>query len=90
MSESAQDPVSAARAVRDTEFPSAVRTKTGEALENMLQQFEATGFPRSGLRSMKISILKVLKKKRWTHHSFLHRGPKKAVEHDSDIHFDLT
>ena len=30
------------------------------------------------------------KKKRWIHHSFLHRGPKKAVEHDSDIHFDLT
>ena len=33
---------------------------------------------------------KGFEKKRWTHHSFLHRGPKKAVEHDSDIHFDLT
>ena len=30
------------------------------------------------------------KKKRWTPHRFLHRGPKKAVELDSDIHFDLT
>ena len=29
-------------------------------------------------------------KKKWTPHRFLHRGPKKAVEHDSDIHFDLT
>ena len=33
---------------------------------------------------------KGFEKKRWTHHSFLHRGPKKAVEHNSDIHFDLT
>ena len=29
-------------------------------------------------------------KKKWTPHRFLHRGPKKAVEHDSDIHFDLA
>ena len=33
---------------------------------------------------------KLKKKKIWTPHRFLHRGPKKAVEHDSDIHFDLT
>ena len=45
MTKSAQDQVTAAQAVRDTDFPSAVRTKTGEALENMLEQFEATGFP---------------------------------------------
>ena len=37
----------------------------------------------------KISILRVMKKK-WTHPRFLHRGPKKAVEQDSDVHFDLT
>ena len=30
------------------------------------------------------------KKKKWTHPRFLHRGPKKAVEQDSDVHFDLT
>ena len=30
------------------------------------------------------------KKKRLTPYRFLHRGPKKAVEYDSDIHFDLT
>ena len=30
------------------------------------------------------------KKKKWTHPRFLHRRPKKAVEQDSDIHFDLT
>ena len=29
-------------------------------------------------------------KKKWTHPRFLHRGPKKAVEQDSDVHFDLT
>ena len=45
---------------------------------------------RSGIRLEKISILRVLKKKTWTPPRFLHRGPKKAVEHDSDIHFDLT
>ena len=44
----------------------------------------------SGIRLEKISILRVLKKKIWTPPRFLHRGPKKAVEHDSDIHFDLT
>ena len=38
----------------------------------------------------KISILRVMKKKKWTHPRFLHRGPKKAVEQDSDVHFDLT
>ena len=47
-------------------------------------------FSRSGIRLEKISILRVLKKKKWTPPRFLHRGPKKAVEHDSDIHFDLT
>ena len=31
-----------------------------------------------------------LKKKRWTHHRFLHRGPKKAVEQEYDVHFDQT
>ena len=55
---------------------------------NWRQQFSI--HKRSGFWLEKISILRVLKKKRWTHHSFLHRGPKKAVEHDSDIHFDLT
>ena len=44
----------------------------------------------SGFQLEKISILRVLKKKTWTPPRFLHRGPKKAVEHDSDIHFDLT
>ena len=29
-------------------------------------------------------------KKKWTHPRFLHRGPKKAVEQDSDVLFDLT
>ena len=29
-------------------------------------------------------------KKKWTHPRFLHREPKKAVEQDSDVHFDLT
>ena len=33
---------------------------------------------------------KGFEKKTWTPPRFLHRGPKKAVEHDSDIHFDLT
>ena len=27
---------------------------------------------------------------KWTHPRFLQRGPKKAVEQDSDVHFDLT
>ena len=29
-------------------------------------------------------------KKKWTHPRFLHRGPKKAVEQDSDVHFGLS
>ena len=33
---------------------------------------------------------KGFEKKKWTPLRFLHRGPKKAVEHDSDVHFDLT
>ena len=46
---------------------------------------------RSGLPFKKISILRVMKKKKMdTSQFFMHRGPKKAVEHDSDIHFDLT
>ena len=45
---------------------------------------------RLGIQLEKISILRVLKKKTWTPPRFLHRGPKKAVEHDSDIHFDPT
>ena len=42
--------------------------------------------------TVRIPSCKKLKenKKKWTPHRFLHRGPKKAVEHDSDIHFDLT
>ena len=40
-------------------------------------------------RSLTCKILKK-KKKKWTHPRFLHRGPKKAVEQDSDVHFDLT
>ena len=44
---------------------------------------------RPGISMEKISILRVMKKK-WTHPRFLHRGPKKAVEQDSDVHFDLT
>ena len=35
-------------------------------------------------------VAKSENKQKWTPHRFLHRGPKKAVEHDSDIHFDLT
>ena len=49
MTKSAQDPVSAAQAVRDTDFPSAVRTKTGEALKNMLEQFGVTDLPEVGM-----------------------------------------
>ena len=45
---------------------------------------------RPGISMEKISILRVMKKKKWTHPRFLHRGPKKAVEQDSDVHFDLT
>ena len=45
---------------------------------------------RSGFWLEKISILRVLKKKTWTPPRFFHRGPKKGVEHNSDIHFDLT
>ena len=38
-----------------------------------------------------VSLAKFFKKKKkWTHPRFLHRGPKKAVEQDSDVHFDLT
>ena len=37
----------------------------------------------------KISILRVIKKK-WTHHKFLHVGPKKYVEQESDTYFDLS
>ena len=37
-----------------------------------------------------VPLAKSLKKKKWTHPRFLHRRPKKAVEQDSDIHFDLT
>ena len=33
---------------------------------------------------------KGFEKKTWTPLRFFHRGPNKAVEHDSDIHFDLT
>ena len=31
-----------------------------------------------------------VKKKKWTPPRFLYRGPKKAVEQESDIHFVLT
>ena len=37
----------------------------------------------------KISILRVMKKK-WTHHKFLHVGPKKHVEQESDTYFGLS
>ena len=29
-------------------------------------------------------------KKRWTHHKFLHVGPKKHVEQESDTYFGLS
>ena len=44
---------------------------------------------RPGISMEKISILRVMKKK-WTHHKFLHVGPKKHVEQESDTYFGLS
>ena len=44
---------------------------------------------RPGIPLEKISILRVMKKK-WTHHKFLHVGPKKHVEQESDTYFGLS
>ena len=49
-------------------------------------KLQITSFgPRPGF-----PLAKFLNKKKWSHPRFLHRGPKKAVEQDSDVHFDLT
>ena len=45
---------------------------------------------RPGILMEKISILRVMKKKTWTHHKFLHVGPKKHVEQESDTYFGLS
>ena len=45
---------------------------------------------RPGIPLEKISILRVMKKKTWTHHKFLHVGPKKHVEQESDTYFGLS
>ena len=68
------------------------------AITRLLQKFDETKTSDNKQRSYmnlypgRIPTCKILKKKKkkWTHPRFLHRGPKKAVEQDSDVHFDLT
>ena len=57
-------------------------------MEDMI--FEQVRSRNKNIRSGFPVAKSLKKKKRWTPHIFLHRGPKKAVEHDSDIHFVLT